>query len=167
MKEHWKPFCHGYYEISNKGRVYSVRRDIILSPGLSERGYALIITCVNYKRRTCYIHRLVARKFISKRPNGMEINHQDLNKDNNRVDNLEYISSKENHAHAHKNGYIGGKSRPGEENPRAKLREEDVEYIRKYYVKHENDYGIKSKLARRFGITNTHVGYIVKYKSWK
>ena len=50
--------------------------------------------------KECLVHRIIAKAFISNIPQGMEINHKDGNKENNRVENLEIVSHFENMQHA-------------------------------------------------------------------
>lgn len=53
----------------------------------------------NVKKKTYDIHRLVAKMFIGECPDGHIVNHKDLNKHNNRISNLEYITYSENTKH--------------------------------------------------------------------
>lgn len=64
--EHWKPTCvfPEHYFVSDKGEVYSVRTGKVLRPGVDKDGYLTHILCVNGKRRTARVHRLVAMAFI-------------------------------------------------------------------------------------------------------
>ena len=111
------------YQVSSFGRVRSVDREIpqmrngkkvivkwkgrILRPHKvnSGSGYvhlAVTLGQTNDKRR--YIHRLVATAFVPNPENKPEVNHIDCNPLNNRVDNLEWVSHKENMAHAYSMG---------------------------------------------------------------
>jgi hypothetical protein len=51
------------------------------------------------------VHRLVAEHFIGNIGKGLEVNHKDLNKHNNHIDNLEIVTRRENliHYYANKN----------------------------------------------------------------
>ena len=114
MKELWKP-VKGYetiYMISNKGRIKTVSRYIvyrkgtaavfvkgrILNPVVNKRGYVHIR--LNDKKDYS-IHRLVALAFIDNPDNLPTIDHIDGNKQNNRVDNLEWVTYKENNQRAY------------------------------------------------------------------
>lgn len=90
------------YFITREGKVFSVRFGTTreLSPFIDGHGYPT----VDIQRKKINLHTLVAQAFISERPQGLVINHIDGNKLNNTVENLEYVSSKENSIHAVKNG---------------------------------------------------------------
>ena len=68
---------------------------------LNHKGYCMVNFYINHKRIGFGIHQLVARQFI---PNDdttkNQVNHKDGNKQNNNVDNLEWVTSKENSEHA-------------------------------------------------------------------
>lgn len=55
-------------------------------------------------RKDVYIHRLVALAFLENPQNKSEVNHKDGNKENNNVDNLEWVTSSENKKHAYRTG---------------------------------------------------------------
>lgn len=102
MKEIFKDIAgyEGLYQVSNLGRVKSLgnneeRKDKILKPGINH-GYCIVELSKNNNKRKFSIHRLVAESFLDN-PNKLpQVNHIDQNKQNNRVDNLEYCTSKYN-----------------------------------------------------------------------
>ena len=106
MKELWQPVegYEGLYEVSDQGRVRSKAKGRILRPSSSGPGYSAVVLSKHGKVKTRYIHHLVAFAFIGKRPDGMDINHKDCDKENNAVSNLEYISHGENQRHAARMG---------------------------------------------------------------
>ena len=99
MSEIWKSILdyEGLYEVSNYGRVRSVYRyKRILKPMISNSGYERVDLFKNKNRKQFSVHRLVALTFIDN-PEGKEIvNHKDENKLNNHMDNLEWVTNKEN-----------------------------------------------------------------------
>ena len=97
----------GYYQVSNKGRVKSLRRNIFLKPSIQERGNhkrSSVKLCVNKKNGTARIHRLVAKAFIPNPLGYRTVNHKDGNSLKNNVENLEWCSQKQNVQHAIKTG---------------------------------------------------------------
>lgn len=86
------------YEISNYGRVRSVRSGRILSQSKCGgcRGYAAVCLSKDGKRYGKLVHRLVAEAFIPPVEGLSEVNHKDEDKTNNRVENLEWCDHKYN-----------------------------------------------------------------------
>jgi hypothetical protein len=86
----------GLYRISNQGKVYSVKRDKFLKPQKKKNGYLHVNLSKNEKQKFYYVHRLVASAFIPNPQNYKEVNHISEDKTDNRVENLEWMSHKEN-----------------------------------------------------------------------
>lgn len=104
-KEIWKPIIEyeGLYEISNLGRVKSLRRKVktgfgtrlqpeIILRDQNNQGYRNVQLKANGNIKNFKVHTLVAQAFLPK----PEINHIDENKSNNNVENLEWVSHKQN-----------------------------------------------------------------------
>ena len=107
-KEVWKDIqgYEGLYQISSYGRCRRIDRKYILKPHKTNRGYDIYQLTVKGKIKNYLIHRLVAQTFIPNFKNKPQVNHIDGNKDNNRVDNLEWCTCSENMKHAYDNGLI-------------------------------------------------------------
>ena len=88
------------YKINTDGSVFSIRRNKLLKPRLTNRGYLQ----VNLSGKQVYIHQLVAKTYISNPNNYTVINHKNGNKLDNNVDNLEWCTQLNNVLH-----YYGGK----------------------------------------------------------
>lgn len=97
MEEIWKDIegYEGLYQVSNMGRVKSLRRNIILREGIS-RGYSVLNLSKNGNPLTKKVHRLVATAFIPNPNNYPIVNHKDENRTNNCVDNLEWCTQEYN-----------------------------------------------------------------------
>lgn len=100
MKEIWQDI-KGYenlYQISNFGRVKSLKRNIIRKQGYDKDKYPKI-ELYNKNHKTFHIHTLVANAFISNQFNLPQINHIDGNKQNNCASNLEWCDASFNSQH--------------------------------------------------------------------
>ena len=95
--EVWKDIkgYEGLYQISNYGRVYSVKRKIVRKQKLV-KGYLVVGLNKNNVAKTLSVHRLVAMHFINNEESKEEVNHIDEVKTNNHVSNLMWCTPKEN-----------------------------------------------------------------------
>lgn len=156
--EIWKDVVdHPQYMVSNIGRVYSKRSNKLLKLGRAD--YLLFIVSVNNNRKTLNVHREVAKAFLGPYPNGMEVAHLDGNPHNNDVNNLKYVTAKENQSHRKIHGTDSAKTKNG----RAVLTESQVKNIRSKYKPFK--YGAP-QLAKEFGIGESQVYRIVKGEQW-
>lgn len=99
--EIWKPIkgYEGLYEISNQGRVKSLKRNTARTKILKlhdTKRYLQIELSKNGITEYKSVHRLVAEAFVPNPNNLPEVNHKDENKKNNFVGNLEWISRHDN-----------------------------------------------------------------------
>ena len=106
MEEIWKDI-EGYegYQVSNFGRVRSLDRyngrgywikGCILKPIMDKKGYLTVGLSKNNQRKAFKVHRLVALHFIPNIENKPEIDHINTIKTDNRVENLRWVTPKEN-----------------------------------------------------------------------
>lgn len=120
MVEIWKDLIgyKGLYQISTKGRVKSlsrvcntkkmkdgkyskaIRNEKILKGYKNTNGYMKVNLTKDNKLKGYSIHRLVALTFILNIENKPQVNHIDGNKENNFVNNLEWVTNNENQQHA-------------------------------------------------------------------
>jgi len=99
------------YEVSNFGRIrsYKYKTPRILKQKLNKIGYYQIGLCVGGgKRKFFLVHRLVLSNFSQvENMKELEVNHINENKQDNRLENLEWLTSKENCNHGTRNKRIG------------------------------------------------------------
>ena len=86
----------GLYEITEDGKVYSLKRNIFLKPRLSMDGYNRVCLCNDKFRREYRVARLVAETFLEKPVDKTQVNHKDYNRQNDAMDNLEWVTDYEN-----------------------------------------------------------------------
>ena len=95
----WIPGYEGLYAISDYGNVVSFSKNINGKPisTNNKNGWYLSFRASDKdgKISTIRIHQAVLKAFIGECPDGYEIHHKDGNKQNNRIENLEYITPKE------------------------------------------------------------------------
>lgn len=159
----WKSIkgYEGLYEVSNDGRVRRLRfingshnfeKIKECKQTLNTCGYMTVNLCKNGKANTKRVHRLVANAFLGE--SDLQVDHIDGNKLNNRLDNLEYVTPKENTNRAWKKGLAKNTKHQREiarktmlerwkNNNHRKHRgikrtfEEKRKYHREYYQKHK------------------------------
>ena len=107
LGEIWKdiPNFEGQYQASNYGRIKSHKfgKEKILKLRKTIWGYLVVGLYKNGKQITYFVHRLVWSAFHGEIPEGYEINHKDEDKTNNRLDNLELVTRKENNNYGTRN----------------------------------------------------------------
>lgn len=110
------PGYEGRYQISDEGEVKSLARTVpaphgreaqvrerILKPQSHFKGYICYFLCKENAQRKFFVHRLVALAFIPNPENKPFVNHKDLNKVHNRLENLEWATESENTQHYYDN----------------------------------------------------------------
>ena len=117
MTEIWKDIVgyEGLYQVSNLGRVksYYAKNGILsdntrlLSGKRDKDGYIEVRLCKNGIVSYMRVHRIVASTFLQGDVT-LQVNHIDGNKANNRVDNLEFVTPRQNSIHAHSIGLHKG-----------------------------------------------------------
>lgn len=96
-REYWKPIPYNdYYQVSTWGNVRNSKGNY-LSPGKNKKGYLHVVLCkTGYKPKTFRVNRLVAEAFLPNPENLSDVDHWDSKRDNNMVDNLQWLSHADN-----------------------------------------------------------------------
>ena len=182
--EIWKPII-GFpgYEVSNFGRVKSLdrvitRRDgsrqfckgVVMKQIPDKDGYLRLALGKQGKRYSKTVHRLVAEAFISEALDNRQVNHIDEIKTNNRVDNLEYVTSLENNNHGTRNKRISMSKINGKKSKvvvAVNIQTKEVlEFPSGREAERQSDYFFQQGSISNvcLGKQKQHKGYIWKYK---
>jgi hypothetical protein len=112
------PNYEGYYEINKVGQIRGIDRLVVTNKGLrnissrylktriNNDGYIDVRLSKDGKTTTTFIHKLIAETFIPNPYKKKEVNHINGIKTDNRLENLEWVTHKENMIHAHKLGLL-------------------------------------------------------------
>lgn len=166
MKPHkqeiWKQIkgFEGHYDVSNFGQVKSLERTkqngnrVVRVPSRilkqAQTNYPSVSLWIDGKLKVTKVHRLVACAFIDNPENKPEVNHKDANRQNNCVDNLEWVTRKENCHHAKVNNLMPS----GNNHKKSKLTEREVENIK-------NSHWCSQRLvAEAYGVSQSLISMI-------
>lgn len=156
----------GLYQIDDSGNIFTTRRQGTdgrrIRSCIDKSGYERVYLCKRGKHRTFLLHRLVAETFLDNPENKPCVNHIDGNKQNNNVNNLEWVTYSENMKHAVRNNLNKTPGLKGELHPMHKLNKDQVIEIRKISASGMRN----SEIARMFGVTKEQIGNIVSGKHW-
>ena len=93
----------GLYQVSNKGRIKSLgngnnvnAKEKILKINKNNGGYLFVRLCKDGNIKKFYVHRLIAHMFVDGYFDGAEVDHINTNPSDNRIDNLRWVTSKDN-----------------------------------------------------------------------
>jgi hypothetical protein len=137
----------GYY-VSSNGRVFKIKE---MTVSILASGYASIP--INEKNFS--IHRLVMETFMGK--SKLQVNHKNFIKDDNRLENLEFVTAKENMEWNAKHGRMPS----GENNTASKLDWASALTVFTLYP-HKMD----SDLSSHYGLCKEFVPNLIRTKSW-
>jgi hypothetical protein len=167
------PNTNGIYFASNVGTIKSIDHKVlhsngvtrtqygrILKPQICKKGYAQVLVKMNGNFINTGVHRLVALAFIGNPNNYPQVNHINCKKLDNRVENLEWCTNKQNNLHAIENNLM----RPnyGEKHHLAKLKNEDVFLI----IDRINKGETMSKISRDYSMSVTAISNIYHRKTY-
>lgn len=164
------------YQISTKGKLRSLDRIVkhpngksnfpikgrFLNPSITPNGYFRYSISKEHKRTYESVHRAVAIHFIPNPENKPFVNHKNGIKTDNRVENLEWCTAKENSAHAISTGLFVHQK--GEQKSQSILNEDAVLEIRSINPK---DIEAKIRLQQKYGVGRTAINDVISRRRWK
>ncbi|MFX0184078.1 MAG: HNH endonuclease, partial [Candidatus Hodarchaeota archaeon] len=152
-------------KVRMSGRYYKIKKVYpkrILKPSKNLGGYLIVTFCRNGKPRYYSVHRIILLTFIGE--SKLQCNHKNGIKTDNRLKNLEYVTSSENHKHARALGLENSNHYLGEKNTSCKLTREKVLEIRELHQENNLNY---VELAKLFNVTQGNIYCIIRRKTWK
>ena len=161
------PGYEGLYMALSDGRIWSYASQTYLTPMTDQKGYKAVKLYKKGEWKQIKVHRVVLSTFVHQPPGKDQINHIDGVKDNNSLNNLEWVTGKENMRHAFDNGLEKGKR--GEEHNMAKLKNEDVITIRQLYASGITQTGKRysqRQLAKMYGVRQATIWGILHGVNW-
>jgi hypothetical protein len=144
------PTDRGEYFVDESGGVFSMRAGQLrkLKLNKTRQGYLMVWLWRNGVKRQWRVHRLVAELYIPNPRQCSDVNHRNSVRDDNRVENLEWVTRSENIKH----GFDYGRAKPtrGGISPRCKITTEQVNEIC------ASTESVRALVAK-FGVSNQHI----------
>ena len=169
-QEVWRPVTFpdftNYYQVSSLGRIRRInptgnnKPHGLLRPKTDKEGRRSVCLYGAVCKKMFFVHSLVATAFIGPRPDGMVINHINFKPSDNRVENLEYTTQRDNIHHSHKHGRMAS----GFKLPQTRISDQHVREIRELAAAGSLS---QSQIATLYGINQTTVSQFHLRKSRK
>lgn len=153
------------YYVSKDGNVYSYYRrlkPIKLKKQNLWTGYERVQLYNKTKGIGKSVHSLVLESFVCKRPTGLQAAHLNGIRDDNRLENLKWVTSKENCSHKK----LHGTANIGERHPMRKLTEKQVLRIRKEYKRRSHKRSNADRLAKKYKVHKRSILDAVRGFTW-
>lgn len=148
----------GLYFACDSGRIFANPsnkrpKGCFLSPWLIGNGYEMVMLYKDRVPKKFLIHRLIAQSFVPNPNNLPEVNHKNGNRRDNRPENLEWCTSKQNKRHAWNKGLY----------THSKLTSQDIREIRKLY---KSGLHFQYEIAKKFKVSQANISWIVRGLGW-
>jgi hypothetical protein len=167
MKEIWKDIegFEGIYQASSFGNIKSLKRggklyDRILKPAINHSGYYIVVLCKNGIMYAKILHRIIAKTFIPNPLNKPTVNHINGIKTDNRIENFEWATRKEQSIHSYSKL---PNTNQLETHHKAKLKNKDIPKIFEM-----NKNGVSHKdISKIYNVHPSQICRIINGKRWK
>ena len=167
LAERWAPVLgwEGVYEASTMGRIKRIARARGATPGSvttgyhERNGYVKVSLYKDGIEFRTWLHRIIAMAFLGPIPEGHEVNHKDSDPSNDTIDNLEYVTHRQNLIHA----VDRGRTLTGERCYNAVLTEDGVRFIWEQRMIGAS----VPTIAKHMGVHQNTIYSVTQGKSWR
>jgi hypothetical protein len=148
-----------FYEISNLFNVRNIKTKIIRKMTITQKGYYQFLASFGSKKgqRQLKLHKCIASTFIPNPENKPFINHIDGNKTNNKLDNIEWCTGKENAQHAWDSGFQNKRGK-------SKLIGEIKTFIEENYIPRDKEFGAVA-LSKKYNTKPDNIVSVIRIKN--
>jgi hypothetical protein len=147
-----KEFRETGYFVTEDGQIFGKKK--ILKKTELPDGYQSVCLYFNGKSKNFLVHRIVAETYLDNPSNKPQVNHKDLNKKNNCVSNLEWVTSKENIHH-----YISQNEKSFGSFPNSKI---DLETAKSIYRYNKIEGIYQKDLSKLYKVDRSTISRIIK-----
>ena len=145
---------------TNEGKIWDSKREKYMAQISQGQGYFQIRFKIEGVKKGLLVHRIIAKTFIPNPQKLPFVNHKNGIKTDNRIENLEWCTAKQNVHHAMKTGL--SRFLKGTETWNAKLSNKKIQSIRL------NSKGLSQrKLAQIYNVSHATIGNIMRKKTWR
>jgi hypothetical protein len=160
--EQWKPLVgfETWYSISDHGNVIrtatwnGTKIERARIPETQPNGYLVIALSAGGEKKRKYLHRAAWEAFRGPIPKGLEINHRNGVRTDNRLENLELVTRADNMVHGHRT--MGRKG--------TKLTEQDVQEILGII---SSGTKTQKQMASQYEVSQATISHIASGRNWK
>lgn len=159
-----------FLKLVNLGKLQVFKSGVVINPATGRRlgskalakagGYHRVSYVYKGIKRGIYLHRLIWLAFKGLIPKGLQINHKNGNKSNNRLSNLELATNSQNVKHSYER--LGHTRMRGQLHGLAKFTPKDIRRIRRLKGKIP-----QRQVAKEYGVTQQRIHAIMNNRAYK